>query len=373
MTARRKDSGIKFRALPVVAALTVTLVACNDNVRLPTGPKPSAPAASQLATGSVQSSDPLASRLSSAPGACLVSVRSPDGKYRSRSVTVDLPKQIAASSAATIQFAYRGWAAGVPQPTLVAWCNIPDSRSARTYFEKQFGGKSMNPAELRSFAQSVGVSGVEYWAAVGGPEIIQGAVTTYVADGLASESPATKSAPTGDPSAMLVPVCDPYADPPCDGTPEPEYVPVQPPPPTGVAADWRITGNPFPPFPSGLADIVCHGLSENPHKSTTANFMGRLNMKARSWCDGNYALPLSVSTVLGRYSCVPGRMCQWLQIALADFQGPKLATFIEAKSNTDCNSILGWYLGSSTHSFTYPGGYTVYGQTQSPWVLISCP
>jgi len=169
MSGRRKDYGIRIRALPVVAvALAVTLAACNDNAPQLTGPTPSsAGAASQLAPSTVQSSDPLSSRLSSTPGPCIVAVRSPYGKYQSRTVAVGLSKQIAASSAATIEFVYRGWSADVPQPTLLALCNIPDSRSARTYFEKQFGGKTMNPAQLRSFAQFAGVSGVEYWVVAG--------------------------------------------------------------------------------------------------------------------------------------------------------------------------------------------------------------
>jgi hypothetical protein len=371
MTGCRKGSGIKFRALPVVAVvLTVTLVACKDDAPLPTGPTPSAPAASQLATGSVQSSDPLSSRLSSTPGACLVAVRSPDGKYRSRTVAVSLPKQIATSSAATSQFAYRGWAAAVPQPTILAWCNIPDSRSARTYFEKQFGGKSMNPAELRSFAQLIGVSGVEYWAAVGGPQIIQGAATTYVADGLASESPATKSAATGGVSPLLIPVCDPYADPPCDGsTPEEEYVPDTPPPPDGVVYDWWITPSPFPP-PS-YPQIECTIKTDNPHLSTHRYpFATYLNVIA--WT-GNCNVPASISarTVLGRQFCYFGnRLCQWFPIADPGYKS-WYGTYVEATSSVFCTWAVGWYKGVSTHTLT-AYGYTWTKQSPAEWIGIKC-
>lgn len=375
MTGRRKDSGIKFRALPVVAVvLTVTLVACKDDAPLPTGPTPSAPAASQLATGSVQSSDPISSRLSSAPGACLVAVRTLDGKYTSRTVAVTLPKQIAASSAATIQFAYRGWAAGVPQPTLLALCNIPDSRSARTYFEKQFGGKPMNPAQLRSFAQFAGVSGAEYWAVAGGPQVIQGAATTYVADGLASESPATKSAPAGGVSAMLEPVCDPTAiipDPGCDGyTPEDEYVPDQPPPPTEVASDWWITPNPFPP-PSYPA-ITCNIKTDNPHLSTNRLFLGRGYLNEKAWT-GNCNVPalISARTVLGRQFCYFGnRLCMWAAIAPEGYNS-WTGVYVEAKSNVLCTWAVGWYKGVSTHTLT-SYGYTQTKQTASAWTGIKC-
>jgi len=367
MTRRRQDSRIEFRALTVVSVvLAVTLTACNDNVPLPTAPATAGPAAPQLATRSVQSVNPVSSGLSSTPGACLVAVRTMSGQYTSRTVAVTLPKQIASSSAATIQFAYRGWAPGVPQPTILALCNMPDSRTARTYFEKQFGGKSMTPAQLNSFAQSMSVSGAEYWAAAGGPQIIQGAATTYVADGLASESPATKSAPTGGVVGMLVPVCDPNTDPTCSGTPLPDSVPVQPPPPDGLEGDWWITPNPFPP--PGYPTINCDIKTDYPHLST--GFTGVLNEKA--WT-GNCNVPalISARTVLGRQFCYFGnRLCQWAPIAPEGYK-PFFGVYVEAMSNVLCTWPIGWYKGMSTHTLT-AYGYTVTKQSSSPWTGIKC-
>jgi hypothetical protein len=360
MTRRRKDSRIKFRALTVVTVvLAVTLTACNDNVPLPTAPATAGPAAPQLARGSVQSSGPVSNRLSSTPGACLVAVRTMYGQYTSRTVAVTLPKQIASSSAATIQFAYRGWAPGVPQPTIIALCNMPDSRTARTYFEKQFGGKSMTSAQLNSFAQSMSVSGAEYWAAAGGPQITQGAATTYVADGLASESPASKSAPTGGVVGMLVPVCDT-----CSGTPLPDSVPSQPPPPDGVPSDWWITPNPFPP-PS-YPTISCNIKTDYPHLST--GFTGVLNEKAWNQC--NVPALISARTVLGRQFCYFGHICQWAPIAPEGYKS-WTGTYVEAMSNVLCTWPIGWYKGVSTHTLT-AYGYTTTGQTASAWTGIKC-
>jgi hypothetical protein len=256
----------------------------------------------------------------------------------------------------------------------LALCNIPDSRSARTYFEKQFGGKPMNPAQLRSFAQFAGVSGVEYWAVAGGPQVIQGAATTYVADGLASESPATKSAPAGEVSVMLLPECDPTAiipDPGCDDgyTPEEEYVPVDPPPPDGVVYDPWITPNPFPP-PS-YPQIACNIKTDNPHLSTHRYPFGTyLNVIA--WT-GNCNAPalISARTVLGRNYCYFfNRICQWVAIAPEGYNS-WTGTYVEAKSNVLCTWAVGWYKGVSTHTLT-AFGYTYTKQTASEWTGIKC-
>jgi len=381
MTWRRKDYVIRLRVLPVITVGIGVLVAgCSDNTPEVTGPRsPSALPASQLATSAVQSSDPLSSRLSSTPGACLVAVRSPDGKYRSKPVAVALSKQIAASSAATIEFLYRGWTPGVPQPTLLALCNIPDSRSARTYFEKQFGGKTMDPGQLRSFAQLAGVSGVEYWAVTGGPQVLQGAATTYVTDGVASESPATKSAQTGEVSAMLVPVtCDP-TDLICDGyTPEEEYVPPQPPPPSPgdgyessmtAIYDPTKTPNPFPPpqYPT----VGCWIKTDRPHLSTHMQPLEVVNVIG--WT-GKCNVPASITaqTVLGRMICTVGtRYCQWLQIANEDYK-THFGTYVEAKSNVACTLPMNHYKGVSRHTLT-AYGFRQVEHTASEWISIKCP
>lgn len=377
MSGRRKDYGIRIRALPALA-LAVTLAACNDNAPELTGPtRSSAGATSQLAPSTVQSNDPLSSRLSSTPGACIVAVRSPDGKYQSKTVAVALSKKIAASSAATIRFGYRGWSANVPEPTLMAVCNIPDSRSARTYFENQFGGKPMNPAELQSFAKFAGVSGVDYWAVAGGPQVTQRAGTTYVTDGLAAESPATKSAPTDGVSAMLESECDPTAiipDPECGGgyTPEEEYG--EPPPPDGVVYDPSMTTaydptkttNPFPP-PTYPPIVSCSIQTDNPHRSTHAP--GYLNVTA--WT-GRCTAPafISASTHMVRSRWVILFYHQAVQIS-PEVPASRTGTYVETHSSTVCLWAVGYYKGISTHTLN-AYGYTESKQTASEWIGIKC-
>jgi hypothetical protein len=370
MTGHRKDYGIKYPAWRVVVvALTVALVACKDDAPLPTGPTPLTPPTSQLATGTVQSSDPLSSRLSSTPGSCLIAERSAAGDYRSRTIAVSLPKQIAASSAATIEFAYRGWAATVPEPVVLALCNIPDSRTARAYFEKQFGGKSMTSAQLRNFAKSISVSGTDYWEAVGGPRIIHAASTSYVADGLASESQVTKSAPPGGVVGMLVPVCDPNTDPTCSGTPEDEYVPTEPPPPPPAFDPWVTQpAFPTPTYPT----INCPIDTDYPHFSNSRPFYGQGILNVHGWTGPcNVPALISVSTTLGRQRCYIFRFCQWVAIATP---GSKSWTgvFIEAYSNVACTWAIGWYLGVTQHSVS-AFGYTVSKQSTSHyWTEIKC-
>jgi hypothetical protein len=355
--------------------LVVLVAACQDSARAPTDPLLSPrPAASELSASS-QSSDPLSSRLSRTPGSCLVAVRAADGHYLSRSVIVALPKNVASSSAGVARFAYRGWAPGVPEPVLLAVCSIPDAPAARAYFENRFDGKSMNSAQLQSFAQSAGVTGVENWLTAGPPQLMQGAGPAYVTDGLASESGATKAGPLGGVTGMMVVdssgSCDPAAIIPAPGCPgyvdEQEYVPDQPPPPpdaTPSYVDFQY-GPPPLPLPS---IIICNALTEYPHLSTTPGFYGNINVKARTTCP--IPLAISVSTALGRQRCT-FILCLWWPIGPTDSQSNPSGTFIEAKSNALCVWPVGWYMGISSHTVSGLGS-TVTKPTRSPWIGIKC-
>lgn len=357
--------GTRFRSLLAVpAALLMIVTACEDNAPLPTSPNPPGSLRSQVTGESVQSTDPLSNRLSTTPGACLVAVRGTDGRYLSRAVTVELPKAIASSSATIARFAYRGWAPAVPEPVLLAVCSIPDAGSARAYFEKRFGGKYMKPTQLLAFAQTVGVAGVENWAGGASPHLVQGTVA-YITDGLASESEATKSARPGGVTAMMVACDDPTAIIPpedCGGySGEDEYVPVNAP-----AEDYRFPFGAMP-LPLPVPVIVCTGLTEDPHLSTTPGFEGRINVKARTTCP--FDLTISVRTALFRERCT-WFICLPQQIGPTDTQ-TTFGTFVEAKSNALCVWPSGWYKAYSAHSVTNYYG-TTGGQTQSPWTGIRC-
>lgn len=193
-----------------------------------------------VATGAgPQLVDPLSSRLSSTPGACLLAVRTAGGRYLSRSAEVPFPAEIASKGGRTARFAYRGWAAGAPEPVILAICTIPDAPDARAYFASRFGSKAMKAEELRSFAMSEGVASVEKWGRGTSPSVMQGAEPVYITDGRASESsytrPATRDRTASTSGLAIAPMamCDPNAIIPEPGcTPEPETFSTTPPDPS---------------------------------------------------------------------------------------------------------------------------------------------
>jgi len=374
MTRRRKDSRIKLGALTAVAVgLAVTLTACSDNAPLPTGPRAPATAKSQVTTGSGAQSDPL-SKLANIPGACVVATRTSDGRYVRHSVSLSLPKNIASSNAAIARFGYRGWANGVVLPVALALCNVPDVPAAHSYFDKQFGAKPMNSAQLKSFARSAGVSGAEGWTAATGPHVEGTEPPAYLIDGLASESPALTRSSTGDVGVMLMPVpCDPNTDPSCSGGGDGD-VPEDPPdpnlpPPSDPTLDTKNPFGPYYPLPY-IPPITCIGKTDSVHISSVAAFYGKqvVQVKAHTTCP--VILPISVDTQIGRNFCL-FRFCAWAPIGASDPQR-KTSTNVDSKSYGKCTWETGWYLGKSYHSVTFSSGVTQGGETGSSWTYLYC-
>ena len=355
------------------AAVLVLVTACQDTSPTLTAPPPPEAAASKLATGGVAGApgDPLSARLSSTPGACLVAVRTPQGRYLSRSTAVLVPAQIARSASHTARFAYRGWAASAPEPVLLAVCTIPDSPSARAYFQQLFGGKAMTAAELTSFAQSAKVGGVQEWGLGTSPQVMQGAGPVYMTDGLASLSPATRPKPLvgtasadGIVSAKLIACAVAVSTDPGCGVPEEETVPAAPPPddaPAGAPNYSMLTNPTF----SVSAPIYCYGSTDYPHLSTTYGYFGRLNVKSQTQCP--IPLPQYVTTTLKRESCWFWIFCSWPQIAWGINSSPS-ATYLQAIANTDCRWQFGWYRGEGYHRVAFPEGI---GTGRSPLWNIS--
>jgi hypothetical protein len=343
------------------AAIFVLLAACTDTGPTVTGPPAPATGEQQLSTGNTDATeiqDPLSSRLSSEPGACLVAVRSTDGRYFSRATAMPLPRKIASSAAATTRFAYRGWAPFVSEPVILAVCTIPDTREARDYFQKQFGSKPVAGAALKKFAQSAGVAGVEDWGAEPSPHVMQGAGSVYMTDGRSSDFRAirasrTDGAGTGDVGINLIMPCDPTAiipEPGCDGAvPEEEVVSETPPPPAGEAPYVAV---PNPSY-STVAELWCEGWTEYPHLSTTPGYYGRINQKSHNWCV--VPLPNYVITYLKRESCFLWVFCAWPTIASAVNMSPSSRT-LTAIANTECRWKTGWYRGEGYHQATFPTG-----------------
>jgi hypothetical protein len=211
-------------ATGVCVATLALLAACQGERPVPTAPSVSATSltpSDASAAARPPKGDLVSSVLPNTPGACLLAVRSEDGRYPSRQFTIRLPARFTSSRASATRFAYRGWAAGVPEPTLLAICTMPDAQGAREYFAAQFESRELTAAGLRTFVQLAGAVGAEGWTS---PHIMQGAGPAYVTDGLASEFRAvvTRTAQSGgfttlsvcDPSAIIP---EPGCEPPPDG------------------------------------------------------------------------------------------------------------------------------------------------------------
>jgi hypothetical protein len=339
----------------------VLLTACQTDVNGPIEPTSAILESGAVVTVHEPSRDALAQRLPNTPGACIVAVRTPEGHYRSRSITVSVSAVTTANShpsASSTRFAYRGWSAGLPEPTVLAVCTMPEAPTARAHFARFFKSTPMDANELRSFAQSVGVLGVQEWGPWTSPHVMQGAGPVHMTDGLASEllTTAPMSTTVLPMLATSVSECDP--DYPADWCEE-ETVSDTPPPSEGPDTA---------PITDPNVTIPCTALTEYPHKSTTPGFIGRINAKSRNECP--QPLPQFVSSTLKRQKCFLWVFCTWPAIAYGTDTRAS-STWAEAKANTDCAWEKGWYMGVGYHQTTWPNGVAA-TTTWSPAVRIHC-
>ena len=117
--------GVRPRRFAIMAV--ILLVSCADVAHKLAAT--SSTVGSQLTPdtkSTIQANDPLSRILPSTPGACIVAIRTADGRYLSRPATVAVSKATASKDSRTARFAYRGWAAGADSPVLLAVCTIPD-------------------------------------------------------------------------------------------------------------------------------------------------------------------------------------------------------------------------------------------------------
>jgi hypothetical protein len=311
--------------------------------------------------------DALSKRLSNTSGACIVAVRTPEGKYLSRSITVRVPAGIASSAAHTSRFAYRGWAAAVPEPAVLAVCTIPDAPAARAHFSNLFRGAPMRHEALRSFARAARVAGAQEWVPRFSPQVMQGAEPVHMTDGLASDYLESPVALEDGGTVMYAEMCDPAAlvpEPGCateeeETAPDPET----PPPSEGIdSSTVPIVAEPgYSTSPSVVN--VCESLTEEPHRSTTTGFLGRINVKSRTTC----VQPANLVATVGLYrqKCYLYVFCSWPRIAYGEDR--RFGTRAEAKANRDCAWPRGWYAGrgfSSASSAEGAGSASTFSQSK---------
>lgn len=392
---RRRGLAIRMLTCAALAQLT----ACQDNAPTATVPRLIVTASSRAATdadvaASVPQRDPLARWLSSTPGACLVAARAPDGRYPSRPAAVSLPAGLISPGGRTARFAYRGWAAGVSEPVLLAVCTIPEALGAREYFARLFGSRVMSAVALRTFAQSTGVPGADEWGPAASPHAMRGAEAVYMTDGLAKQFPRMRAASRGgadlmDGGAATMQVCDPTAIQPEPGCEQP------PPSDGGGGGGWSACDphaiepepgceetisetepepSPEPQVASYSANeaettpVTCTVGTDNPHRSTTTQFAGNLNVK--SWNECTAPMYMAVTAKLLREKCFMWVFCSWPEVASGYYSNP-LTMHVTAHAARHCSWRVGWYRGRGRHTTVYRG------QSKDTWTVtrafkISC-
>jgi hypothetical protein len=342
----------------LVLFAAIAIAGCRSEPPLnPTQPGAASTTAARQNAGSELRSDPLSAWLPTELGACLVAVRSDDGRYPARAAKLAVPPELGARTRAITRFAYRGWIAGRSAPAVMAVCTMPDTPAAREFFLSRFSSRSLTPNELRTFALVTGVTNVSDWSEAERPHVMQGAKVGLMSDGDAMRASALSDdlgVVTAGASpqfrdggvAQLNSNCDPNViiqPPECGG----ETIPTDPPP--THPGPQQVT---FSVLPSvGQTHCVAAALG-NPHRSTTTGFAGRINFKAYTECP----IPLSstVRAAVLRQSCFLWVFCQWPIVA--DNTYSNVARTVQAYANTDCSWKTGWYTGRGVHTTQFPEG-----------------
>jgi hypothetical protein len=304
------------KLIAVLPALVLT--ACADASHRPA--TPTAPS-SVVASSSMSSGRPDA-----ATGLvfCALAVRSPSGRYRTKTVPVHVPREIFRASGRTVIFGIRGWIAGSPDPVRLAQCEIPDTVAAAEWFKRAFG---------------VGRGPIAASAAQAGSASAFSTSTANTDDGVTIYDVA------GD--------CDPYAivdydcgcvDGSCDGW-EDGGEEWEGPPPSEPEQ---------PEFTLDAGTISCWGQTDYPHRSSTVP--SNANVHARTGCP--VLLPISVTLSLQRWSCF-WVICWWSTV------GSNYAENVAFQVGTNAAGVCkrGWYRGRAYHTAVLPDGTKLVGNT----------
>jgi hypothetical protein len=118
----------------------VVLVGCADESRPITAPN--APAeflASKTAGGG-------AANGAAGVVSCDLAVRSASGRYRTKTVTIRVPPTIIDPDGKTMNFGFRGWVEGIPDPTRLASCEIPATPAAVEWFKMRLSRGRLSEA-----------------------------------------------------------------------------------------------------------------------------------------------------------------------------------------------------------------------------------
>ncbi len=205
---------------------------------------------------------------------CVLAVRRPSGIYRTKTVTIRVPRSIFATNANTVRFGFRGWVPGKPDPTRLALCTIPATPSAVEWFKELFRSSRSFPASSDGPVTSSG-------APLG---TTSAATDIVIVDGDGAQSPQNELNFADECDTAIIPPehCDEWEE---GG--EEEGPPPSDPDQPEVSMDAAV--DPLaPPDTSGVPQlfvpITCRGNTDYPHLSTTPGFGMNANVHGRTVC-----------------------------------------------------------------------------------------
>lgn len=280
-------------------------------------------------------------------GSCAVGMRLTNGSYVRRVLAVRIPSGLQSVNGETSIFAYRGWDDRADTPLLLAVCRIPDTPSARAYFETRFGGRKLTTPALLSLARTIGLDKHRSLRADSAtPSLMKMRFPAHLTDGIASESPRYRqsAATASDVPDEPVEPCDAYD-----------------PTPSDACAPWELDDEPVSSeepddplsepqaeFSESQPSNTCFAKSDYVHQSTTFGYGGYLNGKSHTTCQ----LPayLAVQAFMQRQRCmVYSFHCFWTQVASGNLQVEPAGIYKLAIVPASCAWRDGWYRTLGDH------------------------
>lgn len=319
--------------------------------------------------------DPLAARLPSSPGTCILGIRDSAGRYLSR--TVSVPRLAGGPvTSGVLRFVYRGWSALDSVPSRIGVCTIANTKEAIANAEIAFMSKVVPLATLIEEQSPPSVSKASVSMVRRRPRltIIPSAlrnphVPIVVADGISTPSNVGISATQACTPDPIIP------EPGCEGQgggsnggggsptfcdlnaiiPEPGCIVENetpwtlPPPPNGSPTTPSVGSLPSSP-------VICVARLDNIHLSTSANTYGDVSVHASTTCP--VSVPYLLTTVtLFRGVCVLGVICSNYPVGTPGVKNQVNHIFANTNSKVgicDFGQGMHYFSASSYHAIVDP-------------------
>jgi hypothetical protein len=310
---------------------------------------------------------------------CDVAVRTPSGRYRSRTLPIQVPRDIFGADGKTVKFGFRGWTQGAPDPTQLALCEIPNTPAATDWFKRAFsaGGSPRLPAHAAAKSPSGTRRSIDTAPSEPSPSAITTAdpVVVYDVQMIACDESALVDYECG---------CTGETCPGWEGGEEitegpPPAEPEQPVYLMGGSAAYDASTGEYGYDPATAGDytydsgsgayysynawsgeyqydpyiaqtLSCNGLTDRPHRSGTPGYTGNVNVHSRTTC--NLPTSVSVSVTLARQKCL-WIFCWWSPVDTNSYSNPAAR---QARTNAAALCVPGWYRALGWHTAVFPTG-----------------